>query len=239
MKVVRVAITSDLACPWCWIGLRKLRRAEKQLHDANKLDAIEITWKPYLLRPDTPQEGTLKDGSTPESRVPLRLKRAGRDVGIDFTGLTDRTPNTVLFHAVLHYLQQQLPQGIASSDAVTAFHEAVFEYYFTLGKFPGDAGTLVEAAYSLRREYPQVHDKVRELLLDDDHNDDSSRYKLEQLQDEVRREAYEASRSGGIDGVPSFAFGDEKRPSFSGAQPTEVFVRYLERHVVEVGEKER
>mgnify|MGYP005843129761 CR=1 FL=1 len=133
-KAVDVVITSDLMCPWCWVGLRKLQDASKR----TKVD-VNITWKPFFLRPNLPEEGILKD-TTPQSRVGSRLRAKGEEVGINFTGLTDRTPNTTLFHAVIKYLEDEMKMD---TKDVTAFHEAVFEGYVTLGIFPNRDGVLM------------------------------------------------------------------------------------------------
>jgi predicted DsbA family dithiol-disulfide isomerase len=105
--IVNVDITSDLMCPWCWVGLCKLQLAAKETGIATN-----ITWKPFLLRPNIPIEGQPK-GGTPESRTGQQLKHAGKSVGIDFTGLTDRTPNTILFHATIKMLQDHQGREIS------------------------------------------------------------------------------------------------------------------------------
>ena len=53
---------------------------------------VSVGWKPFLLRPNMPPDGVDKG---PGNRVNPRLKQAGANVGIDFTGLTDRYPNTI------------------------------------------------------------------------------------------------------------------------------------------------
>jgi len=200
IKSAEVTITSDLICPWCWVGLRKLQEASK---DANV--KANITWKPFMLRPGLPEDGMPKGGE-PASRVPHHLKQAGRSVGIDFTGLTDRTPNTEVFHATINFLQDDVK---VDSEAVTSFHEVVFEDYYTLGVFP-DKEALVLAAK--KSGNPTVLTKVESLLLDDNNSDE-----LERLRRQVRQEASEAS-SRGISGVPSFAFGEDSgKPAFSGS----------------------
>jgi predicted DsbA family dithiol-disulfide isomerase len=206
-SVVNVTITSDLMCPWCWVGLRKLQQASKD----SEID-VAIEWKPFFLRPNMPVEGQPK-GGTPESRAGSRLKLAGASVGIDFTGLTDRTPNTALFHATLKYLQDTLH---IDSRTVTEFHEAVFEGYFTLGVFPDQTG-LLKAAGKLKD--PIVYESVAQLYQKDDNTC------LPDLLNEVAKEATEASRRG-ISGVPAFAFNGQD--AFSGAQPVDTFIRYLE-----------
>ena len=206
-SIVNVAITSDLMCPWCWVGLKKLQEASK----VSKI-GTNITWKPFLLRPNTPMEGIPKTG-TPESRVGSRLRQAGESVGINFTGLTDRTPNTTLFHATLKHLQDNIK---LPSDVVTSFHESVFEGYFTLGAYPDENGLLKAAA---KTPYKEVYGHV-ESLYSDEMNDT-----LQGLLREVADEAFDASRAG-VSGVPSFAFNGHA--AFSGAQPVDTFVRHLE-----------
>ena len=55
---VDVTITSDLVCPWCWVGLRKLQNASKVTNIP-----VKVTWKPFMLRPNTPLEGKPKGGT--------------------------------------------------------------------------------------------------------------------------------------------------------------------------------
>ena len=204
-RSVAVTITSDLLCPWCFIGLKLLQRG------AGYVD-IEpvITWKPFILRPNIPLEGQLK-GGTPSSRVGSHLARQGKSVGIEFTGLTDRAPNTALFHATIKYLQDEIK---LSAEKVTEFHIDVFEAYFTLGIFPDQDGILK----NIRDQSTRRH--VQNLFADND--------TLDRLTEEVRREAMEASRRG-ISGVPTFSF-ENDGPAFSGAQPAEKFAYVLQQY---------
>jgi predicted DsbA family dithiol-disulfide isomerase len=207
-RIVPVTITSDLMCPWCWVGLRKLQQASEE----SKI-GVKIVWKPFLLRPDHPLQGVPK-GGTPQSRVPGHLKAAGKAVGIDFTGLTDTTPNTIDFHAVMKYL---LDAGVDQ----TPFQEAVFRAYFTEGIFP-DHEALLNCAESVG-----VKDQVKSLFEQEN--------VLVEYRREVVAEARDASTKG-IRGVPSFTFGNSSRPAFSGAQDVETFVSYLEKHAVKTVE---
>ena len=166
-------------------------------------------WKPFLLRPDHPLQGVAK-GGTPKSRVPSHLKAAGAAVGIDFTGLTDTTPNTIDFHAVMKYLRD------AGVDQ-TPFQEAVFSAYFTEGTFP-DHEALLKCA-----EQVGVQEQVKSIFEQSD--------VLHEYQRDVVSEARDASRQG-IRGVPSFTFGNDTRPAFSGAQDVHSFVSHLEKHAV-------
>jgi predicted DsbA family dithiol-disulfide isomerase len=201
-RIVPVTITSDLMCPWCWVGLRKLQQASEEASIG-----LKIVWKPFLLRPDHPLQGVPK-GGTPQSRVPGHLKAAGKAVGIDFTGLTDSTPNTIDFHAVMKYL---LDAGVDQ----TPFQEAVFRAYFTQGIFP-DHDALLTCAESVG-----VQEQVKSVF--------EQTEVLVEYRREVVAEARDASMKG-IRGVPSFTFGDDARPAFSGAQAVETFVSHLEKH---------
>lgn len=201
-SLVRVAITSDLMCPWCYIGLRKLQIAARETNIP-----VEITWKPYMLRPGMPESGTLK-GGTPESRVPLRLKQEGQSVGINFTGLTDRTPSTQLFHAVMHVILEK-----EGAEKQTEFHEVVFDQYFTKGVYRNRDAMLVAASQV------GVSGTVKAFFEDPG--------MVEETKEEIDVEARAASRRG-ISGVPFFEFNDE--PAFSGAQDVETFKSFLIEH---------
>lgn len=200
--VVDVTITSDLVCPWCFVGLRKLEQAAERANvQAN------VVWKPYQLRPNTPEDGQEK-GGTPADRVGLCLKRAGEQVGINFTGLTDKTPNTQLFHAVMKVILDE--QGPIKQ---TEFQVAVFEAYFTNGIFP-DKAALIDAATSLG-----IGNTVASFLNDTD--------RVKDVRQQVAYEAWQASRNG-VSGVPFFEFNGE--PAFSGAQDVATFEAYLKEY---------
>jgi predicted DsbA family dithiol-disulfide isomerase len=207
---VAVTITSDLLCPWCFVGLRKLQQGAELLANSNVSIEPIITWKPFMLRPNIPPEGQLKDG-TPASRVGSRLARAGEEVGINFTGLTDRAPNTSMFHATVKYLQDEIR---IDPTKVTDFHVDVFEAYFTLGIFPDQEGILKNIYDSTTRQH------VKDLYADAD--------MLARLIEEMTEEAMSASRSG-TSGVPTFAF-DGDAPAFSGAQSSKVFAEVLQQY---------
>jgi predicted DsbA family dithiol-disulfide isomerase len=215
-NIVNVTITSDLMCPWCWVGLKKLQQASKE----SDVD-VAITWKPFLLRPNLPMEGTPKSG-TPASRVGTNLRLAGESVGINFTGLTDRTPNTTLFHATMKYLQEAVH---LDSKTATNFHEAVFEGYFTLGVYPNEEGLLKAAAVVDKSSLKNKNDDGEDVFGHVEHLYASEQNEiLQRLLREVAEEALDASRAG-VSGVPTFAFNGHT--AFSGAQPVDNFVRHL------------
>jgi predicted DsbA family dithiol-disulfide isomerase len=222
-RVVRVDITSDLVCPWCWVGLRKLQEASNVL--APELD-IEINWHPYMLRPNTPVEGTPKN-DTPAKRVGSHLRVAGQSVGVDFTGLTDRVPNTALFHATVHHLQENAKKLNLSWDVITAFHESVFEGYFTLGIFPDEQGILQAAKSSIKYDKNDTAgaSATNRIVVEAIESLYKDQYQLYKLKDFVKEEALIASYHKDIRGVPTFAFNGEI--AFSGAQPVPAFMEAL------------
>ena len=201
-RVVNVTITSDLVCPWCFVGLGKLQQAAKQANVQTN-----IVWKPYQLRPNTPEDGQEK-GGTPADRVGLRLKRAGEQVGINFTGLTEKTPNTQLFHAIMKVILDE--QGPFKQ---TEYQVVVFEGYFTNGIFP-DQTTLQDAADSIG-----IGSTVASFL--------NSEQRVSDVRQQVAYEARQASRRG-VSGVPFFEFNGE--PAFSGAQEVATFEAYLKEY---------
>lgn len=152
---------------------------------------VSVGWKPFFLRPNMPLDGVDKG---PGNRVNPRLKQAGANVGIDFTGLTDRYPNTVKAHTLLAFAERD-----AGREAQNKLQEILFRHYFTDGRYPDEANlraAAVEAGLDPERAMAAVADQT--------------------LQEATRREAEAASRRG-ISGVPFFFI--DGRPFGSGAQP--------------------
>eukprot|EP00658_Telonema_sp_P-2_P042486 TRINITY_DN30507_c0_g1_i2.p3 TRINITY_DN30507_c0_g1~~TRINITY_DN30507_c0_g1_i2.p3 ORF type:complete len:152 (+),score=44.33 TRINITY_DN30507_c0_g1_i2:385-840(+) len=142
-----------------------------------------------------PLEGKPK-GDGP--RVGERLRSAGQAVGIDFTGKTDRYPNTLLAHTLLEYALKHA--GPVVQDQL---QEILFRHYFTDGLYPDSA--------NLRRAAEEVGlDPEDALRFAQDHGE----------QGKVREEALGFSDSG-VSGVPFFFVNGQ--PEFSGAQPPSAF----------------
>lgn len=147
-----------------------------------------------------PAEGKPK-GDGP--RVGERLKAAGAAVGIDFTGKTDRYPNSVLAHTLLDYALTA-----AGPQKQHQLQEVLFRHYFTDGLYP-DATNLTKAA--------------AEVGID---SEEAIAYASSQEhQQRVKAEAAQFSNSG-INGVPFFIANG--KPLFSGAQPPEVIAQVID-----------
>jgi len=160
---------------------------------------VTVQWRPYQLRPNTPLEGRPKEPlvvtATSNSRVHKRLADFGKSVGINFTGKTDRYPNTLACHVALDYAA-----AVGGSKAQDELAELLFKANFTDGIFLSAANIEKLAA-----KVPGLtQEGMRAALADKD------------LKSKVRAEAAHFARAG-VSGVPFFIVND--KPAFSGAQP--------------------
>ena len=126
---MNIEIYSDLICPWCYIGKRRMQAALKLL---GKDFTPKIVWRPFQLNPDMPLEGmnrktyrTKKFGSWERSmELDAKVVAVGETEGILFAfGRIERTPNTLDAHRLICLAEKE---GI--QDAVV---EALFLAYFT------------------------------------------------------------------------------------------------------------
>jgi len=178
------------------VGKRNLETAIASL--PSSAPSVSVGWKPFLLRPNMPPDGVEKG----PNRVGDRLKQAGAQVGIDFTGLTDRYPNSVKAHTLLTFAEHDA--GRATQNKL---QEILFRHYFTDGLYPDETNlraAAIEAGLDPDRAMAAVADQTR--------------------QETTRREAEAASRSG-ISGVPFFFINGQ--PFGSGAQPPAAFKKAL------------
>jgi predicted DsbA family dithiol-disulfide isomerase len=212
---IPIDIVSDLVCPWCLIGYKRLERA---LDGFSKELSFDLRWHPFELNPDMPEEGQdlaehiqEKYGSTPEQSADSRqlLKAVGLTLGVEINYLQgSRIVNTFRAHQLLHWAQ---PQG-----KQTELEMALFEAYFSQGRNLNDVMVLKQAARKVGLDAEEA-----EAVLQD------GRYKHE-----VRvKEAGWLQR--GVRAVPTFVFGEKF--AMSGArEPAEI--RALLQRLVASGE---
>ena len=204
---LKIDFVSDIACPWCIIGLRALEEA--LVRAAATLDA-EIVFQPFELNPAMPAGGqnigehiAEKYGSTREQSAANRAMIVDRARDLGFTMAmteTSRIYNTFDAHRLLHWAQIEGGQA--------ALKHALFTATFTDNADPGDHDVLVDAAKKAGLDPVAAEDVLR-----------SGRYA-----DEVR--AAEALwRARGINAVPAIVIND--RHLISGGQPVEVFEQAL------------
>jgi predicted DsbA family dithiol-disulfide isomerase len=140
VMVLHVDVISDVICPWCFIGKRRLESAVAAL---GRHHEVRVRWLPFQLNPTMPKEGisrqeyrTRKFGSWERSlELDARVVEVGKAEGIDFAfDKIERTPNTLDAHRLI-WLADQM--GI--QDAVV---EALFRAYFTDGRDISNRQTL-------------------------------------------------------------------------------------------------
>src|SRR5262245_49837785 len=98
-----IVIYSDVICPWCYVGKRRLEAA---LSSPGMPAAVELSWRPFELNPDMPAEGmersayrARKFGAARSAELDAAMAETGREVGIGFAfERMQRTPNTRLAH---------------------------------------------------------------------------------------------------------------------------------------------
>ena len=210
MAVVDIAVFSDVVCPWCFVGRRRLARAVEMLDGKHQ---VRVTWKPYQLNPWMPQEGMdraeyrrMKFGSAERSSgMDARLQDIGRDEGIDLAfDRIKRTPNTLDAHRLIWHAGQHGRQ--------VEVVDALFQAYFGDGQDVGNRAVLAEIAASAG-----IDAEAAGRFLDSDEG-------LAEVEEEES-----VGRALGIDGVPFFLLADKY--GVSGAQPADVLANVIERVV--------
>src|SRR3954452_12747741 len=137
-----VDVISDVICPWCYIGKRRLGKAVAALAGR---EPVRVRWHPFQLNPHMPREGvsrkeyrTAKFGSWERSlALDAQVAEAGRGEGILFDyARVMRTPNTLDAHRLI---------GLADTEGVQdAVVEVVFRAYFTEGRDISRTGVLLD-----------------------------------------------------------------------------------------------
>ena len=150
-----------------------------------------------------------KDGKPkgPGRRVGPGLQQAGAAVGIDFTGKTDRYPNSTMAHVALAHALALEDSGAAPAGTQNKLQEQIFHGYFTAGIYPD-----VPALTTMAEKVGLDGAKMRAVLEGADASGAAA---------SVQQEAAAISRSG-VSGVPYFFF--NKHPAFSGARDPETII---------------
>lgn len=205
---LQVAVFSDVVCPWCYIGKRRL---EKALKAAGGRYEHHVTWRAFELNPDMPPDGMerteyleAKFGS-PEAfrRLEARMAAAAAGEGIPFAwDRVRRTPNTFDAHRLIWLAEREGLQ-----DAVV---EVLFRGYFVEGADLGQRRTLLDLA----AEAGLNTGRVEEMLA-------SQESAVAVREDEAR------ARQMGIGGVPHFLING--REHLSGAHPPETLESAFDR----------
>jgi predicted DsbA family dithiol-disulfide isomerase len=183
-----IDIVSDVVCPWCFIGKRRLEKALAMRPDID----TELRWRPYFLNPWIPRAGIdrasylkAKFGSVEGYRaIAQRVAAAAAAEGLSYAlDKISRQPNTLDCHRLILWAR--------STGATGRVKQRLMELYFSEGADLTDPEVLVAAAVDSGMDGR----RVRELLATDA---DTKR---------VETEA-NAAKDAGIEGVPYFVFGN-------------------------------
>ena len=198
-QVLTIDVVSDVVCPWCYLG-------EKRLEEALSEEAgpVVVRWRPYQLDPTIPEGGLDrteymekkfgKSGRLQSAHE--NLTRLGAEVGVPFAfDKIKRSPNTLDAHRLIRWA--------ASAGVQAEVADRLFKAYFVEGRDIGDRGVLLEIAGECGLDAGEV-----EKLFADDADIDLVREEIEQAQ------------AMGVSGVPFFIFGG--RVGVPGAQEPSV-----------------
>ena len=212
---LKIDIVSDVVCPWCAIGYKKLSKA---MEDLNEEILFEVNWKPYELHPEIPTEGfnkeqyyKIKFKNSNGSRDRFNhLTEEGKKAGLEFNfDKSKNLPNTFLAHRLLWFSR--------SKDMQDVIAEALFHAYFTEGR---DIGSIHELI-SISTENGLQKSEIEDFL------------KTDIGSDEILREELRAKEMK-IFSVPTYIF--NKKYLLVGGQEADTFKSYMKK-VIEVDSK--
>ena len=184
---LRIDVVSDVVCPWCYIGKRRLEAATALVPDI----AVTITWRPFFLNPWIPREGIdrktyleTKFGSVARYHaIAERVVAAAAAEGLLYApDKVSRQPNTLDCHRLILWSRSAIDPG--------RMKQRLMELYFAEGADLSDPETLIQAAIDCGMD----GDLVRKLLASD--------ADVERVEAEAN-----SAKEAGIDGVPCFIFG--------------------------------
>jgi predicted DsbA family dithiol-disulfide isomerase len=219
MDTIKIDIWSDIVCPWCYIGKRKLEAGLETYSATPGAAQVEIEYHSFELSPDTPDdyEGNATSFLVSHRHMPADQAAAmadhitglAADVGLKYHYETQQHTNTVRGHQLLHYAKAHGRQF--------EMKERLLKAYFTDGRHVGRVADLADLAAEVGLDRDDV---VRSLEAD------------EHLAD-VRADQRRAQELG-IQGVPFFVI--DGKYGISGAQDPSTFVQALTQVARERGE---
>ena len=203
MTSVQLDVVSDIMCPWCYIGKRRLEQALEQVQDVN----VEIRWRPFQLDPTLPPEGRDRKeylekkfgGPEKAKEIYSRIEQAGHeeDLPFNFKAIAV-SPNTIDAHRVIRWAANE------GADVQDKLVEQLFKLYFMEGANIGDHDVLAEAA-----KHSGMDDAVVRALLATD-----------QDRQAVMQEIAVAQKMG-VSGVPCFII-DNKYAVMGAQEPDQI-----------------
>jgi len=215
---LHIEMVSDLVCPWCWVGLRRIKGAMALVPEID----VEILFRPFELDPSIPAGGTdykaymkSRFGSDQSRDRANQMRDAliqygqEEDIPFDFERITWR-PNSFDAHRLVHWAQGQ-SRGMEAK-------EALFEAYFSKGLDIGDHEVLVTIASEVGLD-PNI---VSDLLASDADVD-------------TTRNEQNLFRQMGVSGVPTFIA--HRQIAVQGAESSEKIARFLKTAAAQIPEE--
>jgi predicted DsbA family dithiol-disulfide isomerase len=204
---MELEIWSDIACPWCYIGKRRLERGLAQFEHA---DEVTVTWRSFELDPDAPaeREGELAGHLARKYGMPIEQARESQrgltemaaEEGLGFRFDLARSGNTFDGHRLVHLA--------AEHGLQEPMKERLLQAYFTEGRLISAPETLMAIGTGAGLPAAEI-----QALLDGD-----------RFADEVRADEQAAARLG-VSGVPTFIV--DRKVGVTGAQPPELILEML------------
>jgi predicted DsbA family dithiol-disulfide isomerase len=205
---MRVDVWSDVVCPWCYLGRRRLELATRRFEHR---DAVEVEWHSFQLQPDAPRFGEPGAGApvaeylatrgfAPDQLEEMQERLAGLAAA---EGLPYRPD---LAHHVNSFAAHTLIHAAARSGQGDAMVGRLFEAHHAEGLRIDDPDVLVDLANQLGVDWTPAQPDAADV-------------------EAVQADIDEAGRLG-ISGVPFFVF--DRRLAVSGAQPTDLLLEALE-----------
>jgi predicted DsbA family dithiol-disulfide isomerase len=212
LKPLKIDVVSDVVCPWCYIGKKRIEDALAQVPDV----PVDVRFRPFFLNPWVPREGigredylTTKFGSVDAYKgIAGRVVAAAGEEGLTYRpDLVKRQPNTIDCHRLIHWAE--------AIGKAPEMKQRLMELYFRDGGDLTQTDVLVQAASEIGLDADDVR---RRLATDED-------------VDLISGQAQEASDKG-ISGVPTFVLA--QKYAISGAQPAELLARAIRQVSAEV-----
>lgn len=212
---MRVDIWSDVVCPFCYIGKKRLEAAAEQAGVE-----LEVHWHSFELDPDAPvrqeisnsERLALKYGRTVAEveEMQRNIAKMAAEEGIEFNWENANSGNSFNAHRIIHLAQSH---GLGNEA-----EEAFFFSYMTQGLPIGERETIEDVASRIGLNPVEVDD-----VLDSDEYADFVKFDQEVACEQLK-----------VTGVPFFVF--DQRVALAGAQPREVFLQVLEKAQMPVDE---
>ena len=215
MTALHIDMVSDVVCPWCFIGKRRLEKAVALRPDL----PVEVVWRPHFLNDWIPREGitreqylTTKFGSVERyAAIAQRVAAAAEADGLTYAlDKISRQPNTLDCHRLILWAR--------NTGKAARMKQRIMEFYFTEGADLTDREVLVQAAVDCGMD----GDLTRDLLASD--------ADVERIEAEAQQ-----AKEAGIDGVPCFIFGGML--AVSGAQDPAYLANVMDRAVEELNKR--